>query len=69
MKTIYLIKYDNGEEYEDYEEYTFKYCYTTKGQANQAIEELKQDSDFLESINSFNPEEVDFWITEVELVD
>lgn len=69
MKTIYLVKYDNGEYCEDYAECTFKYCYTTKGQANQAIEELKQDKDFLESVNSFNPENVDFWIEEVELVD
>jgi len=69
MKTIYLIKYDNGEEGRLYEEFTFKYCYNTKSQANQAIEELKQDNDFLESMYSFNPENVHFWIEEMELVD
>ena len=69
MKIIYLVKYDNGEEYEDYEEFTFKYCYSSKRQAYKAIQELKQDKDFLESVNCCFPERVDFWITEVELVD
>jgi hypothetical protein len=69
MKTIYLVKYNNGEEFEDYEEFTFKYCYSSKRQANRAIEELKQDKDFLENVNCDYPERVDFWIEEVELVD
>ena len=44
MKRIYLVQYNNGEEYpEDYEEFTFKYCYSSEEQALQAIEELKQD--------------------------
>ena len=51
MKKIYLVQYDNGEEYpEDYEDFTFKYCYSSEEQALQAIDELKQDQDFLENI-------------------
>ena len=69
MKKIYLVKYDNGEDYEDYDKYVFKYCYGTKEQANKAMEELKQDEDFLEDINSFHPERINFWISEIELVD
>jgi hypothetical protein len=69
MKKIYLVGYDNGVLYGDYEKFIFKYCYTTKGQANQAIEELKQDKDFLESINYYFPERINFWIEEIELVE
>lgn len=47
MKKIFLIKYDNGEEYaEDYEIYTFKNCYSSKEKALQVIEELKKDKNF-----------------------
>ena len=71
MKKIYLVKYNNGEEYpEEYEEFTFKYCYSSKEQALQAIEELKKDQDFLEDINDFvEPTEIEFWVESVELVD
>ena len=69
MKKIYLVKYNNGEEYEDYEEYTFKYCYSLKEQALQAIEELKKDQDFLESINPFDTTEIKFWVESIELID
>ena len=69
MKKIYLVKYDNGEEYEDYREFTFKYCYSSERQAYKAMQELKQDKDFLESINCDIPEKIDFWTEEVELVD
>jgi len=71
MKKIYLVKYDNGEVCEDYEEYTFQYCYTTKGQANSAIEELKQDKDFLLNTCIFedNIPNMNFWVEEIELVE
>lgn len=70
MKKIYLVKYNNGEDYpEDYQEYTFQYCYSSKEQAIQAIEELQKDQSFLESVNSFYPTFIEFWIDEIELVD
>ena len=70
MKKIYLIQYDNGEEYpEDYEEFTFKYCYSSIMEALQEIERLKQDKDFLKDINDFvNIGDINFWIKVVELV-
>ena len=71
MKKIYLVQYNNGEEYpEDYEEFTFKYCYSSKEQALQAIEELKQDQEFLKNINDFvDTNDINFWVKVVELVD
>lgn len=71
MKKIYLVQYNNGEEYpEEYEEFTFKYCYSSKGQALQAIEELKQDQEFLKDINdSVDTNDINFWVKVVELVD
>ena len=71
MKKIYLVQYNNGEEYpEDYEEFTFKYCYSSKEQALQAIEELKQDQEFLKNINDFvDTNNINFWVKVVELVD
>lgn len=71
MKTIYLVQYNNGEEYpEDYEEFTFKYCYSSEEQALQAIEELKQDQEFLENISELvDTTSINFWVKEVELVD
>lgn len=71
MKKIYLVQYNNGEEYpEDYEEFTFKYCYSSEEQALQAIEELKQDQEFLKNINDFvDTNDIHFWVKVVELVD
>jgi len=71
MKKIFLIKYDNGEEFaEDYEVYTFNYCYSSEEKALQVIEELKKDKDFLEKINdSVESSDIDFWIKSIELVD
>jgi len=71
MKKIYLVQYNNGEEYpEDYEEFTFKYCYSSKEQALQAIEELKQDQEFLKNVNEFvDTNDINFWVKVVELVD
>ena len=71
MKKIYLVQYNNGEEYpEDYEEFTFKYCYSSEEQALQAIEELKQDQEFLKNINDFvDTNDINFWVKVVELVD
>ena len=71
MKKIYLVQYDNGEKYpEDYEEFTFKYCYSSKEQALQAIEELKQDQEFLKDVNDFvDTNDINFWVKVVELVD
>lgn len=71
MKKIFLIKYDNGEDYaEDYEVYTFNYCYSSEEKALQVIEELKKDKNFLEKINdSVESTDIDFWIKSVELVD
>ena len=71
MKKIYLVQYNNGEEYpEDYEEFTFKYCYSSEEQALQAIEELKQDQEFLENISELvNTNDVNFWVKVVALVD
>ena len=72
MKKIYLVQYDNGEGGypEDYEEFIFKYCYSSKEQALQAIEELKQDQEFLKNINEFiDTNDIDFWVKVVELVD
>ena len=71
MKKIYLVQYNNGEEYpEDYEEFTFKYCYSSKEQALQAIEELKQDQEFLENISELvDTNNINFWVKVVELVD
>ena len=71
MKKIYLVQYDNGEKYpEDYEEFTFKYSYSSKEQALQAIEELKQDQEFLKDVNDFvDTNDINFWVKVVELVD
>lgn len=71
MKKIYLVQYNNGEEYpEDYEEFTFKYCYSSEEQALQAIEELKQDQEFLKDVNDFvDTDDINFWVKVVELVD
>jgi len=71
MKKIYLVQYDNGEEYpEDYEDFTFKYCYSSEEQALQAIDELKQDQDFLENISELvDTNNINFWVKVVELVD
>ena len=71
MKKIYLVQYNNGEEYpEDYEEFTFKYCYSSKEQALQAIEELKQDQEFLENVSELvDITNINFWVKVVELVD
>lgn len=71
MKKIYLVQYNNGEEYpEDYEEFTFKYCYSSEEQALQAIEELKQDQEFLENISELvDTTSINFWVKVVELVD
>lgn len=71
MKKIYLVQHGNGEKYpEDYEEFTFKYCYSSKEQALQAIEILKQDREFLKRVNDFvDTDKINFWITVVELVD
>lgn len=60
MKKIYLIKF------EDCEERVYNCCYATKELANNAIEELKQNKDFLE--NFVCPEEINFWVEEVELI-
>lgn len=68
MTKIYLVKYNNGEDYEDYEDYTFKYCYSSKQQAQQAIEELQQDQDFLDSINPFDTTNIKFWIESIDLI-
>lgn len=72
MKKIYLVQYDNGEKYpEDYAEFTFKYSYSSKEQALQAIKELKQDKEFLKNVNDFidDTNDINFWIKVVELVD
>lgn len=71
MKKIYLVQYDNGEKYpEDYEEFTFKYSYSSKEQALQAIEELKQDQEFLKDANDFvDTNDINFWVKVIELVD
>ena len=72
MKKVYIVKYDNGEEYpEEYTEFTFKYCYSTKEEAKKAVEELKQDKQFLLE-NALVWEEkldnVQVWFEELELV-
>lgn len=72
MKKVYIVKYDNGEEYpEEYSEFTFKYCYSTEEQAKKAVEELKQDKQFLLE-NALVWEEkldnVQVWYEELELV-
>lgn len=72
MKKIYIVKYDNGEEYpEEYTEFTFKYCYSTEEEAKKAVEELKQDKQFLLE-NALVWEEkldnVQVWYEELELV-
>jgi hypothetical protein len=72
MKKVYIVKYDNGEEYpEEYTEFTFKYCYSTEEQAKKAVEELKQDKQFLLE-NALVWEEkldnVQVWYEELELV-
>ena len=72
MKKIYLVQHDNGEAYsEEYEKFTFKYCYSSKEQALQAIEELKQNQEFLNNVNDDidDTNDIDFWIRVVELVD
>lgn len=71
MKKIFLIEYDNGEEYaEDREIYTFKYCYSSKERALQIIKELKKDKDFLKKVNDFvKPTDISFWVTSVELAE
>lgn len=72
MKKIYIIKYDNGEKYpEEYTEYTFKYCYSTEEEAKKAVEELKQDKDYLlegACVWEENFDNVQVWYEELELV-
>lgn len=72
MKKVYIVKYDNGEEYpEEYTEFTFKYCYSTEEQAKKAVEELKQDKQFLLENALIWEEKLDnvqVWYEELELV-
>lgn len=69
MKKIFLIKYDNGEEYaEDYEIYTFNRCYSSKWKALQVRDELKKDKNFLKEINDFvEPTDINIWVEDIEL--
>lgn len=71
MKKIYIVRYDNGADYELNEEFTFKYCYTTRQKALDAIEELKQDKNFLQEVACFEEDYklVALWVEEVELVE
>ena len=72
MKKVYIVKYDNGEKYpEDYTEYTFKYCYSTEEEAKKAVEELKQDKQFLLEnalVWEEHLDDVQVWFEELELV-
>lgn len=72
MKKVYIVKYDNGEEYpEEYTEFTFKYCYSTEEQAKKVVEELKQDKQFLLENALIWEEKLDnvqVWYEELELV-
>ena len=43
MKKVFLVQCDNGEEYENYEEFTYKYCFSTKEEAEAAIKKLQED--------------------------
>lgn len=72
MKKIYSINFDNGEEYaEDRSFYTFKYSYSSREKAENAIEELKKDEDYLADyvLDRDQIQYIDFWIIETELVD
>lgn len=69
MKSIYLVRYSNGEGYEDYEERVYHQCFTSEEKAYNKKKELEQDKDFLEAVNAFEPNNVDIWIEEIELID
>ena len=72
MTKIYVVRFDNNGNGGSYVDFNFKYCYKTKQEAQQAIEELLQDKDFITE-NSIYREDKPltsdcFWIEELELV-
>lgn len=51
MEKVYIIFYNNGEEYpEEYEEFTYPYYFLTREDALQKIEELKNNNDFINDL-------------------
>ena len=71
MKKIYIIRYNNGEEFpEEYGEFTYKHCYSTEEEAKKAVETLKQDKDFLLKACMWEEQldNVQVWFEELELV-
>lgn len=75
IRKIYLVKFNDGCwcATDDEKQYTFKYCYSSKMEANKAIEELKENREVLKDYigyrDDFNLKDVHFWIEELELVD
>lgn len=70
MKTIYLIRYDNGQEYEDNQEFVYQYGYKTKERALEEIEKLTNNQEFLEDACAWNNiEDVKIWLDYVKIVD
>lgn len=70
MEKIYIVFYSNGEEYEDYQEFTCSHYFLKEEDALQRIEELKNNDEFMEDL-CFNYEEkaqveIDemFWVEE-----
>ena len=51
MEKVYIIFYNNGEEYpEEYEEFIYPYYFLTREDALQKIEELKNNNNFMKNI-------------------
>lgn len=70
MEKIYIVFYSNGEEYEDYQEFTCPCYFLKEEDALQKIKALKNDNDFMEDL-CYNYEErtqaeIDdmFWVDE-----
>lgn len=69
-KKIYLIKFDNGEEYDDYEEYTYPYCYSDLIEVQQEIEKLKKNIQFFDDKDIFkDTKAINIWYEQVTLIE
>ncbi len=69
-KKIYLIKFDNGEEYDDYEEFTYSYCYSDLARAEQEIKKLEKDKKLFEEEYLFrNADDINIWYEQVTLIE
>ena len=69
-KKIYLIKFDNGEKYDDYEEFTYSYCYSDLARVKQEIKKLEKDKKFFEEEYLFrNADDINIWYEQITLIE